>query len=463
MKNTLAAKVKSYLGIGGAEGSWRGPFYGQSESGGWHQVGSIEDGFQRNLAGPGAPGVAPVYSCVMLNARAVSQCEPKHLVPSSNGAMVPSTTSPASRVLRNPNSYETYTQLIYNTCAEMLFQGESIWLVTRDDRYAITAAHRIPRGTWSVYIEPESKEIFYSISNAEMINVPDYLVPARDICHFRQHTPRHPLVGESPIKAAALAIGINVALNSSQLAFFSNMNRPSGIIETPQKMTREQKDQARNAFGNQSKAWNQGLLPILSEGAVFKPMNVSQTDSQLLEQLRYSTTDICRVFGVPSALMAETNGTQGGTEALIGHWLSIGLGSLIESIERSLDRLFNLPAGERIELDFAPLLRTDMESRINSLTKAIQGGLMTPDEARAKEGFGSIDGGNAIFMQRQNTPVGLLSDLAAAELINSTRPPPEPVAAPVAAPDAEPEKQVDAEVTKALVISMRDIKRKRAA
>ncbi len=463
MKKPFTAKVKSWFGLGAAEGSWRGPFYGQGELGGWHELGRIEDGFQRNLTLGGGPAVAPVYSCVMLNSRAISQCEPKHLVSSSNGAMTPSTTSPASRVLRIPNAYETWTQLIYNTCAEMLFQGESLWLVTRDDRFAITAAHRIPRGTWSVYIEPESKEIFYSISATELINAPDYLVPARDVCHFRQHTPRHPLAGESPIKAAALAIGINVALNNSQLAFFTNMNRPSGIIETPQKMTREQKDQARQAFSNQSKAWNQGLLPILSEGAVFKPMNISQTDSQLLEQLRYSTADICRVFGVPVALMAETNGTQGGTEALISHWLSIGLGSLIESIERSLDRLFNLPAGERIELDFAPLLRTDMESRINSLTKAIQGGLMTPDEARAKEGFGAIDGGSAIFMQRQNTPVGLLSELAAAELVNANRPPPEPVAAPAAEPDPEPEKLVDADVTKALVISMRDIKRKKAA
>jgi HK97 family phage portal protein len=458
--NSIPSRVKSWLGFGGAEGSQRGPFYGQGELGGWYELSKYEDGFQRNLSVGNSYGVAPVYSCAMLNSRAVSQCEPKHLVPGSNGAMIPSTTSPASRVLRIPNSYETWTQLIYNTCAEMLFQGESLWLVTRDDRFAITAAHRIPRGTWSVYIEPESKEIFYSISSTEMINAPDYLVPARDVCHFRQHTPRHPLAGESPIKAAALAIGINVALNSSQLAFFTNMNRPSGIIETPQKMNREQKEQAREAFSKQSKAWNQGLLPILSEGAVFKPMNISQTDSQLLEQLRYSTADICRVFGVPVALMSETSGTQTGTEALISHWLSIGLGSLIESIERSLDRLFNLPAGERIELDASPLLRVDFAGRIDGLVKAVQGGLLTPDEARAKEGFGSIDGGDQAFLQRQMTPMSQLLALNQAELAAKNNPAPEPTAPE---PEIAPEKEIDAEITKALVISMREFKRKAAA
>lgn len=457
--NSIPSRVKSWLGMG-AEGSQRGPFFGQGELGGWFELGRHEDGFQRNLTVGGGYGVAPVYSCTMLNSRAVSQCEPKHLVPGSNGAMIPSTTSPASRVLRIPNSYETWTQLIYNTCAEMLFHGESLWLVTRDDRFAITAAHRIPRGAWSVYIEPETKEIFYSVSATEMVETPDYLVPARDICHFRQHTPRHPLAGESPIKAAALAIGINVALNSSQLAFFTNMNRPSGIIETPQKMNREQKDQAREAFSKQSKAWNQGLLPILSEGAVFKPMNVSQTDSQLLEQLRYSTADICRVFGVPVALMSETSGTQTGTEALISHWLSIGLGSLIESIERSLDRLFNLPAGERIELDATPLLRVDFAGRIDGLVKAVQGGLLTPDEARAKEGFGSIEGGDQAFLQRQMTPMSQLLALNQAELAAKNNPAPEPTAPE---PEITPEKEIDAEITKALVISMREFKRKAAA
>jgi phage portal protein BeeE len=226
-------------------------------------------------------------------------------------------------------------------------------------------------------------------------------------------------------------------------------------------MTKEQKEQAREAFSKQSKAWNQGLLPILSEGAVFKPMNVSQTDSQLLEQLRYSTADICRVFGVPVALMSETSGTQTGTEALISHWLSIGLGSLIESIERSLDRLFNLPAGEHIELDATPLLRVDFAGRIEGLVKAVQGGLLTPDEARAKEGFGSIEGGDQAFLQRQMTPMSQLLALNQAELASKNNiADPEPIEQD---PEPVPEKHIDAEVTKALVISMRESKRKLTA
>ena len=456
MKNKSGIQaIKSWLGL---EGSNRGSMRGRGEFGGWYELGAHEDGFQRNLSFGGSHGVAPVYSCIMLNSRAISQCEPKHLISSSNGAMVQSKSSPASKVLRIPNEYETWTQIIYNTCAEMLFKGESIWLVTRDDRFSINSVHRIPHGSWSIHIEPETKNIFYGISSFEMIESPDYLVPARDICHFRQHTPRHPLVGESPINAAALAIGINAALNRSQLAFFTNMNRPSGIIETPQKMTKEQKDQAREAFSKQSKAWNQGLLPILSDGAIFKPMNVSQTDSQLLEQLRYSTADICRVFGVPVALMSETGGTQTGTEALISHWLSIGLGSLIESIERSLDRLFGLPPGERIELDSTPLLRVDFVGRIDGLVKAVQGGLLTPDEARAKEGFGSIDGGDTAFLQRQMTPISQLMALNEAELSakNNTQ------ETDPKKDEGDQDKGIDLEVAKALLICMREEKRNMA-
>ena len=42
----LTDRVKSFFGM---EGSQRGPFFGQGEQGSWFELGSREDGFQRNL------------------------------------------------------------------------------------------------------------------------------------------------------------------------------------------------------------------------------------------------------------------------------------------------------------------------------------------------------------------------------------------------------------------------------
>jgi HK97 family phage portal protein len=459
----IADRIKGWLGA--SEGSYR-PAYGIGELGGWYELGNKEaDGFQRNLSINGGRHNASVYSCVMLSARAASQCEPQHLQ-GKEGDWIKSETSPASRILRIPNNYETWSLMLLNTVAEMLFNGECLWLAVRDSRYAITSVHRVGRGCWSIQIDPDTKEIFYAISNTEMIEQPDYLVPARDVAHFRQHCPRHPLIGESPIAAAALAVGINVALSRSQLAFFSQMNRPSGIVSTEQNLTAQQMVQLREAFDKQSKLWEQGGLPILGGGLKFQPMGVAQNDSQLIEQQKLSIAEIARVFGVPSALISDATGTMAGTEALISHWLSVGLGSILETIEETLERLFQLGADERIELDPSPLLRVDFAGRISGLVSAVQGGLLTPAEARAKEGYGNKDGADELYLQRQMTPLSLINELNIAELKAKANPAPAaPVPVDTEADDtaeSDSGKGLDPEITKALVFDMMSRKRKAA-
>lgn len=455
-KPGFMASIKSWFNLG-AEGSYRGPALGLGELGHTFEI-PFGDGFQRNLAmgGYSARHVAPVYSMVMINARAVMQCTPQHMIDDGNGGFKRTFTTPAARILRNPNSYETFAQLIFNSVAELLFEGESLWVAVRDERFAIQSVHRIPRGSWSPYVDPESGEIYYGISKSSNLAAPEFdmLVPQRDVFHLRIHTPRNPLIGESPVKAAAMAIGISVALNQSQMAFYNNMSRPSGIITTDQQLNQVQIDRLKIVWEAAAAALAQGKTPVLMGGLRWQATSIPQTDQQLIEQQKLSIADIARVYGVPMALISESNGPQGATEALINHWLSIGLGSIIEAIERSLERLFRLPAQEKIELDPTPLLRVDFVSRIDGLAKAVQGGILSPNEARSKEGFGTVKGGDDAFMQQQMVPVSLLNDLhstAIQERLDQA----EPALPTPAVPDPE--------TTKALIVQMKDYKRKSAA
>ncbi len=449
--------IKSFLGIGlGSEGSWRGPFSGLGELGGSYMLDPLEEGWQRYLS-PGKDNwrVAVVYACVMMSARAVSQCEAKHTVKQADGGYIKTTTSPASRILRIPNDYETWPQIITNTVSEMGFSGESMWIAVRDDRNAVQQVHRVPHGSWAVHLDQESHEIFYQVNtNGGLFSQPTMMVPARDVCHFRQHCPRNPLIGESPIASAAFAIGLQVSLNQSQLAFFSNLDRPSGTLQTDLELTKDQILELRARFNEQSKRWNAGGTPILSHGLKFQPVGVAQNDAQLIEQQKMSALDIARVFGVPYALLGDSTGTQGATESLISYWLSIGLGSLIETIERSLDRLFRLGEGERIELDYMPLLRVDQSSLIDMLGNGVQKGVMTPNEARNRIRLGKVDGGQSAYMQRQMTAMDLLKDLNQQELVNSAAPnttEPDPQPDEEMEPEVEPEKAFNPYFAKSLI------------
>lgn len=442
-----------------AEGSWRGPFSGMGELGNSYGIDSLGDGWQRNLtvSNYSAKNVPAVYACVMAIARSISQCYPKH-IRVSDGRFDEVTNSAAYRVLKNPNDYQTTPDFLLNLVAHTLTEGEAYAIATRNSRNEISALHPMPRGNCTPMVDDVTGSVFYAISktNLQPGTEISYVAPARDVLALRFHTPDHPLVGRSPLTAAALAVGINVALSRTQAAFFNNMNRPSGILSTDQVLNREQIAALRSAFEDQSKGMAVGKIPVLAGGLKFNPISISSQDAQLVEAQRMSVEDICRVFGVPPPLVGDlSHATLNNAESLVQHFLSMSLGSYLEHIERAFDRVFALDGGrEYVELDTSALLRTDFAGRVDGLTKAVTQGLMTPNEARSREGLGPIEAGDNLFMQRQNTPINLLEQLAASDLKAANEPAPAPE--PVAAPAASPLKEADPEITKALVINLRE-------
>ena len=423
MANRFVNAFKALVG----EGSYRGPFSGQGELGNSFSLDPLADGWSQNLNvnKPDAKNVPAVYASVMLIARAISQCYPTH-IKTKNGEYKKITTSAAHRVLKTPNSYQESPSFLLNLIATALFEGEAFCLVTRNDRNEVSSINLLPPNTCSPLVDDTTKSIFYSVGSSPLAEGgTDYVVPARDVMHLRFHTPRHPLIGESPIKAAALAININVALNRSQNAFFNQMSRPSGVISyegTPDRpfLDAKQMESLKQAWANASQAMNQGKVPILGANMKFQPMGVTSQDAQLVEAQNMSIADIGRVFGVPSPLINDlANATLNNSESLMRSFLSMSLGSYIEHIERQFDRLFNLGNDEKIELNTAALLRTDFNGRIDGLSKAVQGGVMTPNEARAMESLGEIEGGDTAFLQKQMVPLDEIKELLARERENA--------------------------------------------
>jgi hypothetical protein len=152
-------------------------------------------------------------------------------------------------------------------------------------------------------------------------------------------------------------------------------------------------------------------------------------------------------------------------EATINHWLATGLAALLENLERSFDAGFNLPADEYIEFDESALLRMDYKLRIEALTKAVQGGVMAPNEARLGEGLPPVAGGDQVFLQKQMVSVDMLAQMNQAEIAAKNKPPPPGDLPPVIPSEEdeaeeddedeeeEEERAADPEITKALTIA----------
>jgi HK97 family phage portal protein len=375
-----------------------------------------------------------VSSCVDAYAQTIATIPPYHWRLDDEDTKERIRTSAASRTINYPNSYQTRSDFYLNLIGQLLYHGNAYALGLRNDRNELVEMHLLDARTTAPYIEPDSRAVFYGIGDNPLIDgeyEPQMLAPSRDIMHIRLYTPRHPLVGVSPIENAANSIASNASITRQQATFFDNMNRPSGILSTDAKLTKDQMLQLREAFNEQSKNMNTGGVPILGQGLKWSPMSITSQDAQLVEAFHMTVEDIARAFRVPLPLVNDNrHSTYNNVEQLISHWLSGGLGFLIDHVENNLDRFFGLRTTDRIEFDVDMLLRTDFMTRVEGYTKAIQHALMSPNEARAKfSGLSKVAHGDKPIVQQQMVPLGWTE--------NQPQSAPEPEPAPVVEPELD--------------------------
>jgi HK97 family phage portal protein len=229
------------------------------------------------------------------------------------------------------------------------------------------------------------------------------------VFHVKLATPRHPLIGETWLAALAAELAQRGAITRAQTTYAAN-TRPSGLLTTDLVLTAAQVDELRARWQTQSAQMAEGGVPILTAGLKFQPVTMSAEDSQTIEQLKLTNAAVAAVFGVPAILLGiGDTATQKSAEAVMAEWLAAGLGWLINHVEVAFDAFIGLnavPAGrEWTEFDTRALLRSLYKERIEGLVRGVQGGIYSPNEARALEGYGAVKAGAEPRVQQQVVPL----------------------------------------------------------
>ena len=349
-----------------------------------------------------------------------------------NGGRERVTNSALSRVMRKPNGYQSMSDFMLNAVRWLYCDGNAYALALRNDRNEISELH-LMRSTECAAAVADGGEVFYRLGGNEIIDRrfgPLSPVPARDVLHIRLHTPRTPLKGETPLMAAAMDLAAGNATLQRQIDFFNNRAQPSFILNTEEKLTGAQIAELRASWDAQTRGEGAGGTPILGWG--IKPTQIANTarDAQLAETMKASEERIALAFRVPLQVLGIGNNTYASTEALMQSWIASGLGFCLNHVEEAFGQLFGLRGmpDEYLEMDTRALLRSSFQERMDGLAKAVQGGIYSPDEARALEELGAVDGGHGKEPRVQQQVVPL----------SWQEPPPEPAPAP-ALPPPEPQ------------------------
>lgn len=369
---------------------------------------------------------AMVEACISAYAQTVAMCAGDHWVATNKGGRERVTTSALSRILRHPNSYQSMADFMLNLTRQLYLDGNAYALAFRNDRYEISELHLMESRRCIPKIAPSTGDIFYQLAGNEIISQqltdPYMLVPQRDVLHVRLHCGERkkpfPLRGESPLVAAMGDIAAGDAILQQQINFYLNQARPSAVLTTELDLDKDQVQALRDRWNDMVKGIDCGAggTPILTRGLKVQPWSTGGKDAQIADVLKLTNDRIAMAFRVPLQILGITTGGSSSSELMMQSWVATGLGFALNQIEEAFGVTFNLygQPDEYVEFNTSALLRSAFKDRIDGLTKAVIGGILSPNEARNQEGYDDVKFGDEPRVQQQVVPLSAAAAIPAA-------------------------------------------------
>jgi len=238
------------------------------------------------------------------------------------------------------------------------------------------------------------------------------VMPPSEIVHIRG-LGTGCLKGLSPIDLMMQTIGIATAQEEHAASFFGRGVRASGVLEHPNRLSKEASDRIRNSFDElYSGSSNSFRTILLEEGLKWNQVSMTGEQGQFLQSRQFTVNDIARWLRVPPHKIGDlTRSTNNNIEWQGQEAITDSLGPWFARIENALLRQCT-PEREWeetvIEFLVDALLRGDIKTRYEAYSVGRNNGFLNVDEIRARENLNPLpEGKGQIFLEPLNMkPVG---------------------------------------------------------
>lgn len=337
---------------------------------------------------------AAIHAAIRIRAAAVSTV-PLRVEERTSGVWRPaSETHPLAALLRSPNPFWTPAELLRATETYLLLWGAAFWGIERNETGAIGEVWPLRPDRMKVL--PDEREYVRGFVYENMVALGDSTVAylPDEIAWFRHFNPNDEFTGISSVAPVLTTIEMAAEAASFNRNFFANSATPGDIaITTDQTPTEEEAEAFLTRWEERFRGTRRSHRPILlSRGMDLKRMGLSHRDMEFIAGLKWSVEEVSRVFGVPKAFLADL------TEATLANinaeerffWRNTILPELrliSDELNRSLTPRFGSPSELRIVFDTGAIdaLKESENDRVERLVSLVGAGVMTVNEARARE------------------------------------------------------------------------------
>jgi HK97 family phage portal protein len=222
-----------------------------------------------------------------------------------------------------------------------------------------------------------------------------------------------PLGGLSPLSVCRRAFHSASSAESAASKLFANGVIASGVLtKEGVPLTKEQRGELERLLQEKFVgSANAGRPMLLDGGLKWEALSIKPGDAEMLESRKFSVEEICRIFDVPPHLVGHTEGntTLGSsikeqTQGFIKFKMRKRLKRIESALEMQMLSPADIAAGVSIEFNIEGFLRGDSEGRADFYNKMKP--FMTVNQVRALEGWEPVPGGDQIYRQMQDEPLG---------------------------------------------------------
>lgn len=248
-------------------------------------------------------------------------------------------------------------------------------------------------GSVNVTYNKSKQEIYYHIS---FINKRSRIEPI-NVIHLYKNS-------NDGVKGIALSSYANAVLKLAQATdkaaskYYSSGCALQGAL-TIKGSRRGAKEQARQAFQDTHSGKGSGLV-ILDDDMTYQQLSSNANDSQMIEARQFNVAEIARYFNMNPILLGDNQGaTFSSIEYANIEFIFHTLQPYITMIEEEFNRKLVKPSEQgyiRIDIDEKFLLKGDMKSTSEYLSKLVTSGIMTTNEARSYLDLNPVEGGDKV-------------------------------------------------------------------
>jgi len=269
---------------------------------------------------------------------------------------------------------------------------------------------RAPQGVEAIWPLDPAKTVIARRNGRVVYTTNGIDYPAADVIDIPFMLKSDGLKHYGPIMQASKAIQLAIAMNDYGSNFFAGGGVPPLSLEGPmptgaEAIKRAQADIKRSV--DAAKKASEAIFPIPA-GYKLNPVGIDPAKGQMIEARRFQVEEIARAYQLPPVFLQDlTRATFSNAEQQDLHLVKHLVGQWAEAFEDELNlKLFGRQGGGRyVEHNLDGILRGDYKTRMDGMARAVQTGLLTPDEGRALDNRPPKPGGDRLYIQGATVPL----------------------------------------------------------